>query len=142
MLNLTRLPDWPEELIRTIDAHQNKPFEWGKWDCATLFVDCVRALTGTDPLEGIRPTWTWRTRAGALRAIKSAGFENMVELTQSLFPAVPPLLARRGDLVFMKEAGPITSPAICTGAEMHTRDLDLGWVIAPMEQATMAFRVG
>lgn len=142
MLDLARVADWPERLIETIDRHQAHAFAWGEWDCATLFAECVLAVTGTDPLDGLRPSWTWRSRAGALRAIKLAGFPDMVTLTASLFPEVPPLLARRGDLVFMEVASPVTSPAICTGSELHTRDIELGWVVVSMSLAKRAFRVG
>jgi hypothetical protein len=142
MLELTRLWDWPERLIATHDLHRAHDFDWCDFDCASLFAASVEAVTGVDPLAHLRPRWKWRSRGGALRAIRHAGFSDMVGITEALFPEIPPMLARRGDLVFGEVASPVASPAICMGAEMHTRDLDKGWVVMPMAHAKRAFKVG
>jgi hypothetical protein len=142
MLDLERIDNWPERLFAVLDEHRSHDFQWGKWDCATLMRDAVIATTGSDPFAGIWPSHGYRSRLGAIKAIRAAGYDGMVALTKSRFPSIHKVQAQRGDLVFGEVDSPVTSPAICVGAEMVTRDFELGWVVLPMSQATMAFRVG
>jgi len=137
-LNDGRLPDWPERLVATIERHRAAPFAWGAHDCATLFADCVEAVTGADPLAAYRP---WDGESAALRALARAGFGSMRDFVDAHFRAVPAVLARRGDLVLPAAAPALMCPAVVTGAEAVSRDLS-GWIVAPVAVMACAWRVG
>ena len=49
-----RHPNWELRLYEAIEAVRFKPFQWGEFDCFTFAADCVKALTGVDPMAGIR----------------------------------------------------------------------------------------
>lgn len=138
MLTLTRAPDWPDALLATLERHRAADFAWGVTDCATLFRDCVLAVTGFDPLCEFE---RWESERDALRLISGAGFGSMRKFCDSRFPAMPVAFARRGDLVLPEGAPPLMCPAVVTGADAVSRDPS-GWVVAPLGVMAYAWRVG
>ena len=106
-----RKPDWPERLIKTIDRHMSRPFEWGVSDCGLLFADASVAACGFDPLEGMRG---YRTKVGALRVLKRHGFASVAALVAAKFEEIPLAAAARGDLGFPEVADALSSPAVIT----------------------------
>lgn len=91
---MDRLDRWDMRLMECVQAAQTKPFEWGSHDCVTFAADCVRAMTGCDPLKGVEP---WGDAKGALRAIQARG--GLSDAITSLFgEPIPPAMARRGDV--------------------------------------------
>ena len=133
-----RLPDWPDRLLAAIAAQQMQPFVWGHADCATLFADCVQAITGEDPLAAYRP---WHSPASAARAVFSAGCRDAADFVRMILPAIPPAAAGRGD--FGYAAGPrdrLQFPAVIVGGEALSRN-ETGWVLFSRSLITEAYTI-
>lgn len=138
MLKLTRIENWPGRLMVTVERHRNAEFEWGQYDCATLFADAVEAITGTDPLERFRP---WISEKSArLKMIKN-GWKDMRAFCRDHFPEIPPSRAGRGDLGFPAQSHNLMCPAVIVGANAVSRD-EKGWIVMPTAILTVAFKVG
>ncbi|PLX36990.1 MAG: hypothetical protein C0605_07945 [Hyphomicrobiales bacterium] len=114
-----RKPDWPSRMLDILDEHVERPFAWGVSDCGILFADAVVAQTGFDPLAGMRG---YRTKAGALRVLRRAGFASVAELVAARFEEIPLAQAGRGDLGLPEVADALTSPAVITGALAVSKD--------------------
>lgn len=113
------------------------PFDWGTSDCA-MFADVVKALTGFDPIEGIRG---YASELSAVRRLRAAGYVTTYELVAAHFPEIDPALAGRGDLGYPAEIPhPLMSPAVIDGAYAYSKGLD-GAVIMPRSLITRAFAV-
>jgi len=138
MLELTRLDDWPERLMATIERHRMAAFEWGVYDCATLFADAVEAVTGVDPLSQYRP---WKSERSARMKMIRAGWKDMKAFARDHFPEIAPSMARRGDVGFAQQANALSCPAVIVGAHAVSRD-EKGWIVMPASVLTIAFRVG
>jgi hypothetical protein len=103
---MLRRPDWQAALDEFLRAHQNRRFEYGKWDCCLFVCDAIIEITGVDLAATYRGKYS--TRAGALRTIGEqtgaasirAAAENAALLHG--MPEVPILRARRGDMVLVK----------------------------------------
>lgn len=58
----------------TLDLYLDKPFVWGKWDCARLAAHCLKGL-------GHRPNLSrfgfYKSALGAARAMKREGFADL-----------------------------------------------------------------
>lgn len=139
MLDLARFPDWPERLDAVVSEHSTADFAWGRYDCATLWIDVVAALTGVDPSSEFQ---RWRTQHGALRALKARGFDSVSAYVDGILPRVAAAKASRGDLAFPADAwlGPLTSPAVVMGAEAVSRSPQ-GWVAIPRARLVTFYRV-
>lgn len=93
-----RLPDWPDRFAAAFDAAVARPFEWGVHDCCMMASDIALAITGRDPAELWRGTYS--TEAGAEAVIAAAGsLEAVVAGAMQAFgaPDCAPAFARRGD---------------------------------------------
>ena len=134
-----RLDDWADRLMLTIAGHQAMPFAWGRADCATLFGDCVWAMTGVDPLKPFRP---WDNPRSAAHALFRAGAPDCAAWVATILPQIAPAQAQRGD--FGYASGPrdrLQFPAVITGAEAMSRN-ETGWVVFPRSLVTQAFTIG
>lgn len=137
LVSVKRLPDWDYRLIETICRHQSQPFQWGVYDCATLFADCVLAVTDWDPLEGL----AWASEREAMRLLADRGCRTMAEWVARQFDEIVPADARRGDLGYPAETKRLASPAVIVGPIAVTRAPDR-WVILPRTAIVRAFKVG
>lgn len=137
-LVLQRRHDWPERLAAVITDHQRRPFEWGRCDCATLWLAAVETMTGVNCAAGLPP---WYSRASAMRTLKVARAANMIGFIAARLPEIAPAEAGRGDLVYACDPeDPLAGPAILTGAEAQSLNEER-WVVIPRDQITRAFRV-
>lgn len=92
---MTRYPNWPERLADTIQAAYERPFVYGEWDCCLFAAHVVYQLTGIDFSETYRG---YKSQAGAsLMLHQNGGVEGIA--TRHLGEPIPPLMARRGDVV-------------------------------------------
>lgn len=132
-----RVERWPALLREVIIRHARTPFAWGECDCATLFGQAVAAVTGIDPIP---ERLNYRTAQGALRSVRGAGFETMLDLVAARFAEIPPSAAQRGDLGFTAEGGPLVCPVIIDGAVAHGKAL-AGSVQVPRGLIVRAFAV-
>jgi len=93
-----RVADWEARLASLVVEAQTRRFAWGVFDCCIFAADAVQAMTGKDPMDGLRGYTTWRQaillvrRLGGLpAAVKQALGE----------PLSVPTLAQRGDVVLV-----------------------------------------
>ncbi|RMF00828.1 MAG: hypothetical protein D6773_10910 [Alphaproteobacteria bacterium] len=120
-----------------IEKHRTQPFAWGRSDCA-MFADCVKAMTGTDPLKGLRG---YKTKGGALKKLKRAGYASVAALVEDKFEEIPVAMAGRGDLAYPADvADPLMSPAVIDGANAFSKGPD-GFIVVPRSAMARAFRV-
>lgn len=139
---LARLPDWRARLDRAIDDIRGRPFDWAtQHDCGIgLAGSVVFAITGTD----IAAPWrgAYRTRLGALRAMKRAGFGDLAALVASLLPECHSSRARIGDLAACPAATAFGwALGVVNGERIFVlRDDGIGTI--GLLDAQRAFRVG
>lgn len=106
---IERLSNWESAFADFLAERRDRPFEYGKNDCALFAADCALALTGIDPAPDFRGKY--KTKAGSLRALRKIGNGDLESTFDARFPAKAPAFARRGDLVFNGEA-----IGVCAGA--------------------------
>lgn len=132
-----RIETWPSALRSAIQRHQSIPFKTGVSDCGIMAADCVLAMTGFNPLQGIR----FATDAGCIRSLREAGYASALDLVERLFREIPPSQAMRGDLGFPAHVpSPLMSPAVIDGPNAFSKNPD-GPVVIPRTLIVRAFAV-
>lgn len=135
------------DLDSFIAARRGIAFEYFRQDCAHIAADWVKEKTGADPLADLRVECgplEARNLLTALRVVRAGGgFADMA--TARLGPALPPLMAQRGDVVLVKSGRPIGRVSgytfgVCTGANVVVPDND-GLVFQPLSAGVAAWRV-
>lgn len=130
-----RLRTWQSALDALIVERMGSPFAWGSNDCCMFAADAVLAITGRDPAEDLRGTYS--DERGARRLIQANGGLTSIAAARS-GPEVAVAHARVGDVVLGVTDGR-ESLGICTGRGWHGPGIDgLGW--QPMEKALRAWR--
>ena len=87
-----------------IDRFSGKTYEPGKRDCAILAAHLLHQYGIKVPAMKGRK---YRTEAGAIRAMREAGYANLIEAIDALgVERIAPAAARTGDLVGMPCDGP------------------------------------
>ena len=112
-----RKQGWEDLLAAHIDKYSLTPFRWGRLDCVRFSIGWVRKVTG---LPVMYPIWgTWTNKKEAMEIRERLQFDNWGDLVsfymdEQGFKEVPPLMARRGDVVvFMGEGG--ATLGLCDG---------------------------
>lgn len=95
---MRRFPDWETRLAAYLETLRDQPFRWGSLDCAIFAAGAVNAMTGVDPMRGLRG---YRSEAGAEKVLKEKAGGTLVRFMNSKFERVPVGLAHRGDLVMV-----------------------------------------
>lgn len=134
---MTRVDGWEMRLAAEIEAVRAKAFAWGRHDCCTWAASVVQAMTGQD--FAARWRGTYRSAAGAARAIRKAGCGGMIEAVQSVLgaPLSSPAFAQRGDVVVDEEG---LAVGICTG-QMAVFLAPVGLIEQPTLSCRMAWRI-
>jgi hypothetical protein len=102
---MQRRSDWQRVLDEFLRANQNRPFEYGKWDCCLFVCDAIAAMTGVDLATAYRGKYS--TRTGALHSIgERLGTASILAVAENAaaahhMPEVPVLHAHRGDMVLV-----------------------------------------
>ena len=114
---LTRKLGWEQILERAVQDARDRTFEWGKFDCCMWACDVVLAITGLDVAALFRGQYN--SRNSMAKMLKRKGAFSLSSLCGTVarahrMPEIPPLSARRGDLVLVKESGR-HSLGVCTG---------------------------
>lgn len=134
---VVRLPHWRSALSKCIEEALQRPFEWGRHDCALFAADAVLAMTGVDPAEGWRGRYS--TPRGAIRVLRRDGYDDHIAYAEGYLPEVHPARAAMGDIV-MVETPVGVALGVLTGAVIAVPDADgLGFV--PRVMAHRAFHV-
>lgn len=95
---MNRYPDWERRLAAYLEPLREKPFKWGGNDCALFAGGAVKAMTGFDPMRGLRG---YSTEEGAQRMLRDKGAGTLIRTVNGMFARVPVGLAHRGDLVLV-----------------------------------------
>ena len=132
-----RLPNWPQLLATHLQAVQATPFEWATHDCCTFAGDAVKAITGTDPMQDLRGTYT--TALQAARVLQAEGGLPAAVSKRMGFGKLP-ALAQRGDVVLFEMHSHGLALGICTGP-LFAAPGALGMEFFSMEAAKTAWSV-
>lgn len=133
------------DLDAFIAARRTRAFAYFEHDCAHIAADWVREKTGSDPMADLRvPPGAPRSLLALMRKVRAAG--GLAAMAgERLGPAIPPLLARRGDVVLVASGRPVGRVAgftfgICTGSNIIVPDSD-ALVFWPPTTGVHAWRV-
>ena len=105
---LKRVEHWDTRAFHNFSKlKRTTPFTWGEWDCCLAAASFVQAITGTDIGEDFRGKYT--DEASAMTTIASVTGGKTIEdaivwvaKKYDLAEHTHPLLAKRGDLVLVK----------------------------------------
>jgi hypothetical protein len=107
---LKRTEHWAtRELNQFLTTNVNAPFVWGVFDCCLMPADAIKAMTGIDIADDFRGKY--KDQASAFALIKSVtGGTTVADAAahcaskHGLKEWSHPLLAKRGDLVVLRDA--------------------------------------
>ena len=131
-----RHADWQPRLTDYLRAHHARPFAWGRWDCAIFVAGSVRAMTGRDPMRGLRG---YRTLAEGLRKARARGLEDHIAAVADRFPEIHPAFAGPGDIAVVP-GEPGLALGLVQGAGIYVVGAQ-GLGLLQLTDATRAFRV-
>jgi hypothetical protein len=144
---LTRIQHWQTRAFHQFLLDRSRtPFRWSENDCALFAADGVLAQTGTDIASEFRGKYT--DEAGALATIKAVcGGSTVADAAaycatkHSMVELQHPLMAQRGDLVIVKDAGNLVAGLV----HLSGRDIavvgEKGLHRVPITSVTRAWRV-
>ena len=147
MIVLKRRDDWPSRLLALIAERRERPFAWGRHDCALFACDAVDAMTGVDPARGLRGKY--RSALGARRVLKDFAGAGITATARKIAkvhgaPEVPILMAQRGDLAIVESEMPGGSRALSLGVVLG-EDVMVpgmnGMAAVPLSAARRAWRI-
>lgn len=131
---MDRRRDWQGRLQAVIADFRDRPFQYGRADCALFTAAAVRAMTGTDLARGLRG---YRTEAEGLRKVRAKGFADHIDVFRRALPPADRL--RIGDVAVIEIEGvPATGIVQGRGAYMMA---GRGLVLLPVSWATEGFAV-
>lgn len=135
---MQRRDDWASRLISVIDAADNKPFAWGKQDCALFAADCVQAMTGEDFAAPFRGRYD--TALGSVRALKMMGYASLEEYVIAVLgEPINANTAGRGDVV-MVDTPEGKALGVVAGIEAAVAGVN-GLVLMPRDSWLSAWRI-
>lgn len=133
-----RLPGWERHLAEAVEAARDRPFRWGRHDCATFAFDLRRDLAGGHDVAAL---WRGRysTARGALMVMRRLGWQTLEVAGRDLLgePLPSVHLAQRGDLVL---AGTGLGFGVCLGARAAGIAPE-GLVLVPLSSCALAWRI-
>lgn len=134
---MTRLPDWRTRLVAYLARVSRLALVYGSHDCALFWAGAVEAMTGHD----LAARWVGRyhTRAGGLRLLQAAGYDDQVALAASLFEEVPPAFLQPGDLATLQGTDGIAC-GVVQGEGIYVLT-PTGQALMPLTSAIRGFRV-
>jgi hypothetical protein len=133
-----RIPGWERHLAEAIEAARDRPFRWGRHDCATFAFDLRREIAGGHDVAAL---WRGRytTARGALRVMRRLGWSSLEAAGRDLLgePLPSVHLAQRGDLV-LADSG--LGFGVCLGARA-AGIAPSGLVLVSITVCALAWRV-
>ena len=146
---MKRRKDWIARFDATVQASQNKDFDWQNHNCVSFMSDCLIAITGDDPMTG------WRDKAGkaqtkkqAFAILKRYGKGGILEAAETGakklgLKEIKPTFAKRGDPVVAKnEKGELVFGVVSLdGRNMVGLDPVKGLSYVPMTRAVKTWSI-
>lgn len=139
---MERYPDWPKHLLKELQAAAERPFVWGKHDCALFACDVVKAITGTDPAIDLRGRYDSQFGAGRVIAAYG-GLDRLAEsiAAQHGCSEVRPSMAWRGDVCLVNLGDNGMALGICAGERVAAASTVGIWFL-PMANVLRSWAVG
>jgi hypothetical protein len=143
---MARREDWAERLSEYLSAHRAARFGYGAGlDCGVFAADVVAVLSGTDPAEDLRGSYSSRKTAfAAIRRL--CGRASMEAAATTLaarygFAETPVAFAQRGDVVQIDTGSKARLGIVAMhGTELLTPGKD-GLLTLPRAKAVRAWRI-
>ena len=132
-----RKEGWESRLFDEIEKHADTPFEYGKSDCIIFAIDCVRAITGKDLMEGKR---NYSTLEEAKKVLVKTGHKDLGDVLAEHFEEIPPAYAHRGDVGVIKGDG-FSVAVVFVGPTAFGKDQPKGLMQVSRMIVERAFRV-
>lgn len=138
-------PDWINRFSDVIDAAKDKSFDWSGYNCCVFSSDLFEAVTGVDPIAGVRGKAT--TKKQALAVLKKFGGGGVIKALEQVaetygLDEVPPLYAKRGDPVIVHWDGQDLAGVIAlNGRDVLVLRPDKGFGLLPVKSATRAWSI-
>jgi hypothetical protein len=99
---MMRVAIWEEALSDYISNKRDEPFQYGVNDCCMFAAGAVEAMTGVDPMEEFKGTYS--DLRGSIKVLKEIGEGDLETTLDSKFEEVAISHAQRGDLAFFDES--------------------------------------
>lgn len=139
---------WERALAEVAARHQSLPFSHARSNCLRLVADLDRAMTGHDPMRGVRRET--RSAKGVARVMRRRGFASVVDALAATYPEIAPAMARRGDcgVVEAQICGKTELAAVIVlGDQVMGKSAPqvrggTGVSLLPRERLLRAFRIG
>lgn len=139
-VKLKRLRGWRGSLAAALAKTAGAPFEWHDNDCGLgLAAPCVMAMTGVDLGEPFRGRY--KTAAGALKALKRQGFDDIAATAAHHFEEIHPSRATVGDIAAIKAPDTGWGLGIVIGERIAVL-APSGYATIELTKADRAFKVG
>jgi hypothetical protein len=90
-----RVSNWEQALSDYLASKRNEAFAYGSFDCAHFVAGAVEAMTGENPMEGIRE---YNSEIASLRVLKELGFDDLEQFMDSKFTSILVGFAQTGDI--------------------------------------------
>jgi len=94
---MIRIDSWRSALDAYVGQVRRAEFGFGSHDCALFVVGAISAMTGTDLGRQFRGRY--KTKRGALGAMRRKGAKDMADLAALFLPEVHPIQAQIGDVM-------------------------------------------
>lgn len=88
------------DIVRLARQYAETPFAWGSADCLCFCADVVRPILGRDPIDNIRGGYD--SEVSAKRYMIEHGWRDLGDVAASVFPEIPPSMARAADWAFVR----------------------------------------
>lgn len=98
---MKRLPDWERRLVEYEEAIRDRPFRWGRHDCASATVGMLEAITG-ESLSYLLPDPRLRLHLSRAGSLVSLAVRRAMQLG---LDTCRPRRAHRGDPVVVRVGG-------------------------------------
>jgi hypothetical protein len=99
---MMRVAIWEEALSDYISSKRDEPFQYGVNDCCMFAAGAVEAMTGVDPMEEFKGTYS--DLRGSIKVLKEIGEGDLETTLDNKFEEVAISHAQRGDLAFFDES--------------------------------------
>ena len=90
-----RKSNWEQVLSDYLASKRNEAFAYGSFDCAHFVAGAIEAITGENPMEGIRE---YNSEIASLRVLKELGFDDLEQFMDSKFTSILVGFAQTGDI--------------------------------------------
>lgn len=117
-------------LDKTMAKYRGRPFAWDGANCLAMLRSHLVAM-GHKRLPKLP---RFNTAAGATRALKEHGFDDLSALLDGLLSRIAPAAMLPGDVALMGGEGPLDAIVISVGHKVwgwHGDDLSQPWAITP-----------